>query len=284
MRKSVIGFLILIMFFPLVLLSEEKVVKIFPFAEDYNPERSLLQAVRTPQGYERYPIDKITPYQAWLSNLPLKPPGSPVLSWDGDTLETPDEFCGVIDMPITSAEITDGDIPVIFLLTFFRQTGYLDEIKLRLEGDILLTYPLWLNGTYYEDAAKPPAYVEGEPRPDSDEEFEAFMDFVKRNVDTKILRRSLAGKDARSLRPSHMFIQFRNDDPDSVGHTAVVLDVARMPGKKQKLLVAYGGFPAQSVIVPRAWANDDSMWFTVDELKEYLKEHGVGRCYRFKNE
>ena len=103
MRKSAIGFLILIMFFPLVLLSEEKEIDMFPFAEDYNPERSLIQVIATPQGYERYPIDKMTPYQVWLSNLPLKPKGSPVLSWDGDTLETPDESCGVIDLPITSS-------------------------------------------------------------------------------------------------------------------------------------------------------------------------------------
>jgi hypothetical protein len=268
----------------MILLSQEKKVNLFPFAEDYNPERSLLQVVKTPQGYDRYPAKKMTPYQAWLSNLPLKPAGTPIISWDGDTLTPPDSFWGVLDIPITSPEITDADVPMLLLLTFFKLSGQIDKIKVRLKDGVLLTYDLWLSGTYYEDAVKPPVYVEGERRPDSDEEFQAFLDFVFRNVDNKILKNNLKNKDARVLRPSQLFLQFKDGDPDSAGHTAIILDVAQSPGKKQKLLVAYGGNPAQSIIIPRAWAGDESMWFTYEELREYLKEYGVGWYFRYKNE
>jgi len=52
--------------------------------------------------------------------------------------------------------------------------------------------------------------------------------------------------------------------------------------KPRKMLVAYGGNPAQSVVLPNAGMTTEARWLTLDELREHLKEYGMGYIYRWK--
>ncbi len=255
----------------------------FPFAQYNAQELSLITQISNPAGYERYPSKKLTLYQIWLSNLPLMPSETPVLNWKGKTISEPDTLNRILDMNIDSKYITDADIPVLLLMHFFHLQGKLERFNITLKKDLVVNYKDWLRGKYIDEKDRD-IYLknEGLSRVDSDEEFQKYVEFVTKNFDTKSLRMNVEHTDSRAFEPSHMFIQFAEDDPDSIGHTSVVLDMALAEYKPRKMLVAYGGNPAQSVVLPRVGMSNESRWITLDEIREYLKEYGPGYMYRWR--
>ncbi len=261
----------------------QKEVKPFPFAQYNDPKLSLVIQVSNPAGYERYPSDRLTMYQLWLSNLPLMPPRTPVLNWKGKTISKPDTLNRILDMNIESKYITDADIPVLLLMHFAHLQGKLEGFNITLEKKLVVNYKDWLRGKYIEDKDRDIYFKnEGLSRVDSDEEFQKYIEFVTKIFDTKSLRMNVERTDSRVFRSSHMLIQFKEDDPDSIGHTSVILDMAFAEYKPRKMLVAYGGNPAQSVVLPNAGMSTESRWLTLDELREHLEEYGIGNVYRWK--
>ncbi len=257
--------------------------KPFPFARLNDPKLSLISQVTNPAGYVRYPTDRLTKYQLWLSNLPLLPSGSPVLNWKGKTISKPDTLNRILDMNIDPRYITDADIPVLLLMHFFHLQGKLEKFNIILRKNLVVNYKDWLRGKYVDEKDREIYFKnEGLSRVDSDEEFQKYMEFVTKNFDTKSLRMNVEHTDSRVFEPSHMFIQFKEDDPDSIGHTSVILDIAVAEYKPRKMLVAYGGNPAQSVVLPNAGMTTEARWLTLDELREHLKEYGMGYIYRWK--
>ncbi len=258
--------------------------KAFPFAQLNDPKLSIISIIKNPEGYARLPEDQLTQYQMWLSNLPLLPQGNRITDWKGKTIAPPDTISGIVDMKINSEYITDADIPVLLLMHYFRLQGYLDKLDIKLSKTLTVNYKDWLRGKFIDDKEKGLYFRnDGVTRKDSDEEFYAYIDFITKYMDVKALRLNVKHTDDRFLEPSHILIQFKDDDPDSIGHVAIALDIAYAEQKERKLLYAYGGNPAQSVIVPNAFRTSDAMWFTRDEIREYFKEYGMGYFYRWAN-
>jgi len=262
----------------------EQIKNPFPFAQYNNPKMSLISQVANPEGYDRYPADKLTMFQLWLSNLPLMPKETPVLNWKGKKIAEADEHNRILDMKIESKYITDADIPVLFLMHFFRMQGKLDKFKIVLKKNFTVNYSDWLKGEYVDEKNRGLYFRnKGLSRVDSDEEFQKYVEFVVKYFDTKSLRMNVSHADSRVFQPSHMYIQFKENDPDSIGHTAVILDIAFAEYKPRKMLVAYGGNPAQSVVVPNIGKlGINGGWLTFEELREHLKEFGGGYIYRWK--
>ena len=257
----------------------------FPFSQYNDPKLSLINVVSNPEGYERYPSKRLTLYQHWLSNLPLKPKNTPVLNWKGEIISKADTLNGIMDINMDSKYITDADIPVLLIMHFYRLQGKLEEFNINLKDNLVVNYKDWLRGKYIDEKDRDVYFRnEGLRRIDTDEEFENYIDFVTKIFDTKALRKNVEHVDSRAAKASHMFIQFREDDPDSVGHTAIVLDIAVLIDNPRKMLIAHGGNPAQSVVVPRAGYTVGDQWYTLEELREgkEFKKYGMGYMYRWK--
>ncbi len=255
----------------------------FPFAQYNDPNLSLITQVPNPVGYNRYSSNKITLFQHWLSNLPLMPPGTPALNWKGKKVAKADTLNRVIDMNIDSKYITDADILVLLAMHSFRLQGTLDSLNIILNKNLVVNYQSWLRGKYIDEPDKDIYFrSEGLSRVDTEEEFQNYVKFVTKYFDTKSLRRNVEHTNSNVFKASNVFIQFKLDDPDSIGHTAVILDVAVAKDQPRKMLVAYGGNPAQSIVIPTTGNETDGNWFTLDELREHLKEFGMGYIYRWK--
>lgn len=286
MKKSSITLTILLIIMTLTVNAQNPDVKSrpFPFAKYNEPKLALITQIANPEGYTRYAENRLTPFQLWLSNIPLMPRGSYRVDWRGKKLAEPDTINSIVDMKIDSKYMTDADIPVMLLMNFFHLSGQLQQFNIRLSENLVVNYKEWLSGRYIDDKDKGLYFRdEGIGRADTKEEFDGFVAFVTKYFDNKTLRLNVEHTDDRVALPSHIFIQFKNDDPDSIGHTAVVLDVAMAKEKDRKFIVAYGGNPAQTVIVPNSGKSMESKWFTIDSLREYLKEYGMGYMYRWKN-
>jgi len=285
MKIKLLIFLTLILVTATLSFAQEaqKEINPFPFAQYNNPNFSLLIQVANPNGYERYSSDRLSLFQHWLSNLPLMPQGTPVLNWKGKKVAEADTLNRILDMNINSKYVTDADIPVLLLLNFFHLQGTADNFNVILKDNLVVNYKNWLHGKYIEEKGKDIYYrAEGLTRVDTDEEFQQYLDFVTKHFDTKSLRRNIEHVNSTVFKASNVFIQFKQDDPDSIGHTAVILDVAVGKDKTRRMLVAYGGNPAQSVIVPNTGKSAYGQWFSLEQLREHLDEFGMGYMYRWK--
>ncbi|MCP4706139.1 MAG: DUF4846 domain-containing protein [candidate division Zixibacteria bacterium] len=257
----------------------------FPFAQYNEPSLSLVNQISNPNGYNRLPSKKLTLYQHWLTNMPLKPKGTPSTNWKGKKISKADTLNRIVDIDVNSKYITDADIPVLLLLHFFRMQGNVDEFNVRLKKQLSVNYKKWRQGEYIDEKGKDIYYKpSGMSRADTDEEFLMFLDFITKYFDTKSLRLNVEHTDSRVFKPSHMLIQYKEDDPDSVGHVSVILDAAVNDDyEARKMLIAYGGNPAQSVVVPNNPYDTGNKWFTLDEIREHLLEYGMGYVYRWVN-
>lgn len=255
----------------------------FPFAQYNDPNLSLITQVPNPVGYDRYSSDRLSLFQHWLSNLPLMPPGTPVLNWKGKKVAKADTLNRVIDMNIDSKYITDADILVLFAMYSFRLQGILDSFNIILNENLVVNYKSWLQGKYIDEKDKD-IYLrnEGLSRLDTDEEFQNYVKFVTKYFDTKSLRKNVEHTNSNFAKATNVFIQFRDDDPDSIGHSAVILDIAVAEYQPRKMLIAHGSNPAQSIVIPTTGKETDGNWFTLDELREHFKEFGMGYIYRWK--
>lgn len=257
--------------------------KLFPFAQYNDPTLSLISQVDNPAEYRRYNSDNLTVFQHWLSNLPLMPPKTPVLNWKGKIISKADTLNRVVDMNIESEYVTDADIPVLLLMHFFRLQGKLEDFKIILKENLVVKYRDWLRGKYIDEEKRAIYFRnEGISRADSDEEFQKYIEFVTEHFDIKSLRMNVKHVDSRVFRPSQILLHYDVENPDKIGHAAIILDVAIGKKLPRKMLIAYGGNPAQSVIIPNSGKARDGRWFSLDEIREHLNEYGLGYIYRWK--
>ena len=282
--KRIVLFTLLIMFALTGLNSAQVINNNYPFSLEYNPQRTLINTIKTPAGYQRYPSKKMDIYMAWITNLPLKPKEHPVVKCDKQILMGIDSISGVIDLSVTSKNQKDADLPVQLMFEYMRAIRQLKKYPFLLTATDTVTYGKWLNGSYTRDARGNLIYKKGEPRESDEREYYRYLEFVMAKNENKTLLHNLIPVDETDIAPGCLYIQFDPDDPDSTGHTALILDVAVNPNDEKdiRLLAGWGGNPAHNLYIARPYPVSKRQWFTLDEFKKRLSEYGNGKFYKFK--
>lgn len=256
--------------------------RLYPFSAEYDPERTLLRAFPAPPGYERSVMSELTPFTAWLTNLPLGDKYRPVVKWNNQIIFRADSINGVIDLGITSKHQRDADLPLQFAMEFLRVFGKLEQFPIILSPKDTVSYERWLNGKYRKDARQNLTYKKGKTRESTEKEYYRFIEFVMRYNENKTFLLNLNPIEENDVRAGDLFIQFDKNDSDSTGHTAMILDICKNKKGDILLLSGWGGNPARSFYVSRPWPVNERRWFTFEELNRQLAEFGEGKLYRFK--
>ncbi|UCD17910.1 MAG: hypothetical protein JSV44_03115 [Candidatus Zixiibacteriota bacterium] len=265
------------------LCGQEAKTRLYPFSFEYNSQRTLLLAYHAPQGYDRFPLSKMSEFQVWLTNLSLRKPGASVHDWQGQILIPADSVAGILDISVSSHNQKDADLPLYLLWMYHRVKGNFDKMSIILSKTDTLMYSRWLEGSYSLRPGGGLIFKPGKKRQHSLRDFYRCLEMAMSQTDSKNLLLNLTPIAEKEVRPGDLFIQFRDDDPDSAGHTAMIFDVCR--GKQVNdilLLAAWGADPPQSIYIPLN--NPESKhnpWLTVAELQQQLANFGPGRFYRF---
>lgn len=254
---------------------------IYPFAMEFDSSRSVLLTFPAPSGYERFPVNKMTRFMAWLTNLPLKPKIHPLIRYDHQIITRADSIGAVIDIGITSNNQQNADMPIQLAMEYLMVSGGLADFYFIIKSGDSLNFSSWLNGKYVRDARGNINHIKGEERPASLKEFYRYLEYVIVHNTNKSLLTNLDKTDGKEIIPGDLYIAFDKNDPDSAGFTVMILDVCFNDKGQTMLLLAHGGWPAQSYYIPRPWPVENRIWFTVDELKEYTAEYGEGAFYRY---
>jgi hypothetical protein len=284
MKKSAIFPFLLISILAMSVFSQEPPSQLYPFSMEYNPEVNLIR-IATPTGYERYPSKKMDLYQAWLTNFPLRAPRTPVARWDGQKVMEADSVTGVIDFGVGTPHQKNADIPVQVIMEFLRVNNALGDFPYIIITGDTVTYNRWLEGEYYYNSAQVLSYKKSATKREaSDREYYSYLQFVLHLNEIKTLLKNFIPISEKEVAPGNFFIQFDKESSDSAGHAAVILDVCQNNKDEAMYLVGWGGNPAHDFIVARPRPISARKWFSLDELKEHLKNYGEGNFYRMAAE
>jgi hypothetical protein len=253
--------------------------KLYPFSFNYRDGYTLLMLFDTPRGYERFPDREMSKYQAWLTNLPVWPDYYYISRWSHyDTLGV-GEVAAIIDLGVKTRNQTDVNIPLQLLWTARRVFNEIDKIEYALSPKDTISYERWLGGKFVFNGAGGLVYKEGQKREHSARDYFRFIEFVMGNNGGRQLVQNCRKVDFDDIEPGDLYVQFKEDDPDSTGHAAMILDICTNKSGEKLILTAWGGNPAHSFFIPKSPRPGFGPWLTLDEFTERLAEFGPGRFY-----
>jgi len=262
MKKFIIALFVLLMLFTSVFSQEKRTFsKIYPFSKDYNPGNTLLMSFPAPYRYNRLPSAEMIEYMAWITNLPLRPKGSPVYKWNRQIIMDADSVNGVIDIGVGTKNQKDADILLQLLMEYLNAIDALYYFPIIVGNDDTVTYNNWLNGKYLKKPRKNLIYEKGDKREHSIKEYYRFLEFVMTMTENKTLIKNLSPVKEKDILPGDLYIQFDKENTDSTGHASIIFDVCLM--KKAIACISPAGVvhPLRRLLWP-----DPGRWIKNDGL------------------
>ena len=233
----------------------EDTIKAFSYI---NPEGKTIETrFPAPPGFERDSSSSAS-FGTYLRDLPLKPDGSPVLTYNGTVKGYQDGQCAVVNLPIGRKDLHQCADAVMRLRAeyLWKQKRY-DEIGFHLVSGFYTKYTPWMNGSRvsFQGGAH---WVQSATAANTYQDFWKYMEFIFTYASTLSLSREM-----KSIQPKEMAIGDVFIKGGAPGHCVIVVDMVRNPetGEK-KFLLAQSYMPAQEIQVLRNPETED-MWYTV---------------------
>jgi hypothetical protein len=197
--------------------------------------RTLDTAFPAPDGFARV-AEPDGSFGAYLRTLPLLPPGSPVVAFDGSIVHKGDDarIAAVVDLDVGTRDLQQcADSIMRLWAEYLRAEGRTSEIKFRTADDDWIAYRGW-KGSWH-----------------------AFLDKVFDEANTGSLLEQGKPVAKGDLVPGDFVVMTGNP----FGHAVLVLDVVADRAGHRKALLGQGYMPAQSFQV---LAHDGDPWFSLD--------------------
>lgn len=198
-----------------------------------------------PAGFARIPAGRDS-FAAFLRQLPLKPPGSPVRLYDGRLKPNPGIYAAVIDLPIGQRDLQQCADAIMRLRAdyLFSQKRY-DEIRFRFSNGFLAEYSRWRRGGRIAVSGNAARWVATGRPGDDRASYWSFLETVFSYAGTASLSRELLAAGGNEPEIGEIFIQ-----PGHPGHAVIVIDAARRrSGGGMLFLLAQSYMPAQEIQV-----------------------------------
>jgi len=195
-----------------------------------------------PAGYTRV---HATPnsFAAWLRNLPLLPPGSPVVLHQGERKARQDVHAAVLDVSVGVKDLQQcADAVMRLRAEYLFAQGRLNEIQFNFTNGFKAEFRRWKNGERIKVVGNQCSWS-ASSRPDSSHAtLLAYLDRVFTYAGTLSLSKELRPVEGADIEPGDVFIQ-----GGSPGHAVIVVDVAMTKEGQRAFLLAQSYMPAQSI-------------------------------------
>ena len=222
--------------------------------------RNLERAFPPPQGFERLPVAPDS-YGAWLRRLPLKPGGTPVITFDGRQKAIQQGVAAVVDIDIGTRDLQQcADAAIRLRAEYLYAKGAAPSFKF-ISGDAF-PYKAWLAGKRPKIAGNRVAWVRTGRSESSRRQFRRWLDVIFTYAGTASVARDTRPIDApREVRPGDLLVQ-----GGFPGHALTVVDTAIDARGRRAVLLAQSYMPAQSLHVVRNLRDPGwGAWYLIDE-------------------
>lgn len=200
-------------------------------------------------------------FGAWLRDLPLAAPETPVRSYDGTTLHPASDrrIAAVVALDVSPADLQQCADTVIRLHAEWRWSHGARNMSYRAAAGVDLPWARWARG---ERIVQNGASIQWAPasKPAGDHAaFRKYLDAVFAWANTVSLEKQARPVAPDQIRAGDFFIL-----PGNPGHVVLVLDLAKQGGDTVALL-GQSFMPAQNAQVLRP--SDGGPWFRLDPSK-----------------
>lgn len=236
--------------------------------EQITPNQSLINpAGRTlesrfglPPGFQRAKADSNS-FAHYLRNLPLKPEGSRVKYYNGDTKNGEGVYAAVVDLPIGTKDLHQCADAVMRLWAehLYAQKQY-DKIHFNFSNGWRCDYSEWMKGkrvvvngnsTFWKQSAQPS---------NTPKDFWNYLEMVFSYAGSLSLSKEMKDITVPELRIGDVFIL-----GGSPGHAVIVVDVATSDEGRKIFMLAQSYMPAQETQILINPVNEKiSPWYSVD--------------------
>lgn len=224
------------------------------------PDSLLYQRFPPPKGFERKPIGQSS-FGFFLRNLPLKPPGSKVLYYNGAEKENHGVYDAVVDLPIGRKDLHQcADAIIRLRAEYLWRSGQFDQIKFNFTNGFPAEYARWRRGDRIKLDGNKARWVETATASNTYSSFWAYLEMVFSYAGTLSLSKELKPKTPAELQIGDVFI--RGGSP---GHAVIVVDMAEAGDGRRIFLLAQSYMPAQEAQILRNPSDPKlSPWYSAD--------------------
>ena len=216
-----------------------------------------------PPGFERKPVADGS-FAAYLRNLPLKPSGTRVKYYNGETKDD-DVYDAVVDMEISSRDLQQCADAVMRLRgEYFYSLKAYEKISFKLTNGFAMDYVEWMKGNRVVVEGNKTFWRKKADPSNTYKDFRNYMDFVFVYAGTLSLSKSLRARKINDIAIGDVFIV-----GGSPGHAVIVVDVAERKSGEKVFLIAQSYMPAQETQILKN-PNDDriSPWYSVSQATQ----------------
>jgi hypothetical protein len=223
---------------------------------------TLVTRIAPPPGCVRQPLDTAS-FGHYLRHLPLKPPGSPVLCYDGSPKSRQDVHVAVVNLPIGTRDLHQCADAVMRLRAeyLYRQRRYTD-IQFNLTNGFPVNYGEWMKGKRVAVSGNTTRWVSSAAPSNTPADLWRYLELVFSYAGTASLAKELITKPISMLEIGDVLIQ-----GGFPGHAVIVADIAVNPVTGDTYcLLAQSYMPAQEIhILRNPGAADISPWYQLPE-------------------
>lgn len=220
----------------------------------------LSQRFRPPAGFRRVSVPAHS-FGQYLRNLPLKPPGSPVLYYDGDQKNGSDVYAAVVDLPIGKKNLHQcADAIIRLKAEYLWENRQYDQIRFHFTNGFVADYARWRKGERIKVVENQVFWENKAAVSDSYANFWAYLEKVFEYAGTWSLSKELQPKKIQDLQIGDVFIQ-----GGSPGHAVLVVDLAENSQGERVFMLAQSYMPAQEIqILLNPLNSEISPWYSTN--------------------
>lgn len=236
-----------------------------------------------PEGYDRLDSAQLSPYQYWISFLPLWNPARPVGATKVGILYNPDQITRPINLPWRSTGFFDYIIPIQLKAEFDIATKTPFDFVIKQKKGVDLKFKEWLEGDIVFNARDSLYFVPAkEKREANNTEFNRFFGLVTQRSTYASLVDNCKPVADTNLRPGDMYIA--HDEGGLNGKVYVVMCVIQNKEGDRKYIVATGGSDPCDFYIPLFSDRKDYPWISLDQVKALITdEYPTKGFYRFSD-
>jgi len=234
-----------------------------------------------PDGYNRLDSAQLSPYQYWISFVPLWNPARPVGATKVGILYKPEQISRPINLPWRTMAFFDFTIPLQLMAEYDLATDTPFDYSVKQKHGVDLTYKKWLEGDIVFNARDSLYFVSAEQKREaSPDEFNKFFGLVASRSTYASLVANCKPVAETDLKPGDMYIAHSDDGLN--GKVYIVVCVIQNKAGDRKYIVATGGSEACDFYIPLFNDRKDYPWISLDQVKALIPdEYSVKGFYRF---
>lgn len=197
----------------------------------------------------------------YLRNLPLKPNGTKVKLYNGETKYN-NVYDAVIEIDVGDRDLQQcADAVIRLRAEYLYKNKMYDQIHFNFTNGFKADYKTWMNGYRISVNGNNVNWVKKTGYSNDYSSFRKYLDMVFAYAGTLSLSKEMKKVAIEEMQIGDIFI--KGDNP---GHAVLIMDMAKNNSTGEVIfLIAQGYMPAQDIHILKNLENEDiSPWYSVD--------------------